>query len=302
MAPSGASGTPSSVVHLPALQRAWVRQAKAPGAPWLHQEVARRMAARLPVIKQAPSVWLDWSGFLGGGAEAVQAVWPEARRMVAEPCDALLQRSRSALKRPWWGWPRQNGPMRQVLHVDEVPAGGAQMVWANMVLHTALDPAALVARWHRALDAQGFVMFSSFGPDTLVTLRALYAAMGWPAPHAPFMDMHDVGDLVLQAGFADPVMDQETVELTWSSPEALLDELRGLGANLWPGRFQGLRTPRWRQRLGELLTERCSDRDGRLRLPFELVYGHAYRGLPKPARPETAVVSLAALRAGRPAR
>jgi len=84
-------------------------------------------------------------------------------------------------------------------------------------------------------------------------------------------------------------MDQETVTLTWPSGEALLAELRQLGGNVDPGRFAGLRTPRWRRRLAEVL-EADAGPDGRPRLAFEVVYGHAFRAAPRPrVAAETAV-------------
>ena len=70
--------------------------------------------------------------------------------------------------------------------------------------------AALFERWQRALAVDGFVMFSCLGPGTLRELRALYARLGWRAPAQDFIDMHDLGDMLVHAGFADPVMDQES--------------------------------------------------------------------------------------------
>ncbi len=287
---------PRALAHLLA------RQARAAQAPWLHQEVASRMAERLPVIKQPPETWLDWWGHTGAGAAAVAAIWPQARRSVVEPTPALAERSRAALQAPWWAWgQRRQAAAAPVWLESGVPAGAAGMLWSNLGLHLHADPAALLARWHRALAVDGFVMFSSFGPDTLRELRALYAELGWPAPHPPFADMHDVGDALVHAGFADPVMDQELLQLTWSTPEALLAELRGLGANLARGRATGLRTPRWRQRLLQALARRA-DAQGRIRISFELVYGHAYKPAPRLPRGELAHVSLQALRATLPKR
>lgn len=96
-------------------------------------------------------------------------------------------------------------------------------------------------------------------------------------------------------------MDQETIRLTWSSPEALLAELRTLGGHLGTARTPGLRTPRWRARLLAALAERA-DAEGRIAMSFELVYGHAYKAAPRPARGEPAMVSLEALRATLPKR
>ncbi len=283
-----------------ALRQVLRRLALADAPPWLHQEVARRMAERLPVIRQPPARWIDWWAHTGGGALAVQGVWPQAQRLVVEPTPELLARSRQPQEPSWWSRlaRRRAADLPAWLSAD-VPDAQADMLWANLVLHTAADPAASLATWHRALAVDGFLMFSSFGPDTLRELRALYADAGWPAPHPPFVDMHDLGDLLVHGGFADPVMDQETIRLTWSSPDALLAELRSLGGHLGRDRFAGLRTPRWRARLCQALAARA-DSDGRIGLTFELVYGHAYKAPPRPARGAPAVVSLAQLRSGRP--
>lgn len=273
------------------------RLARAEGAPWLHQEVARRMAERLPLIKQPPSDWLDWWAFTGGSATAVEALLPQARRSAVEPTLVLRERSLQAARRPWWrSWLPGAAPSAEVLLESEVPAGAAQMLWANMVLHLAADAVAQMAQWHRALAVDGFLMFSTVGPDTLLELREVYREAGWPAPHVPFVDMHDIGDQLVQQGFADPVMDQETLRLHWSTPEALLAELRGLGANLDSERPQGLRARRWRDRLLAALRERAGA-DGRIPLRFELVYGHAFKAAPRPVPGAPATVSLDQVRA-----
>jgi malonyl-CoA O-methyltransferase len=107
--------------------------------------------------------------------------------------------------------------------------------------------------------------------------------------------MHDLGDLMAQAGFVDPVMDQERLRLTWADGEALLRDLRALGGNLAPTRFAGLRTPRWRRQLLEGL-EGLRGTDGRLGLSLELVYGHAFKGAPRHAVAAETAVSLDAMR------
>jgi malonyl-CoA O-methyltransferase len=196
---------------------------------------------------------------------------------------------------------RRTAARQPVLLSSDVPPGQAQMLWANLVLHTAANPETSLAAWHRALAPDGFLMFSSFGPDTLRELREVYADAGWPAPHPPFVDMHDLGDMLVHGGFADPVMDQETLTLTWSTPQALLRELRSLGGHVGIDRHAGLRTPRWRDRLLAALALRA-DAEGRIPMRFEVVYGHAYKGSPRPAPGAPAVISLDGLRSGRPSR
>lgn len=264
-------------------------------APWLHGEVARRMAARLPLIRQAPQRWIDWWGQRGGGGDAVRAVWPKAERWTAEPTPRLAEASRRRLRPPWWRALAGGSPQQRVVLESDLPAERAQMVWANMVLHHSASPAATLARWHSALEVGGFLMFSTLGPDTLRELRQIYAAQHWPSPHRPFTDMHDIGDLLLHSGFADPVMDQECITLSWSSPQALLDELRALGRRPDPAGCGGLRTARWRERLWRVLAERANAQ-GRIELAFELVYGHAYKAPPRAPRDRLAAVSVDALR------
>jgi malonyl-CoA O-methyltransferase len=148
-----------------------------------------------------------------------------------------------------------------------------------------------MGRWHQSLAADGFVMFSCLGPDTLRELRELYRSLGWPAPTIDFVDMHDLGDMLVHAGFADPVMDQETITLTWADAPSLLAELRGLGGNVSPGRWPGLRTPRWRRRLEQAL-QSLAGPEGRLHLRFEVSYGHAFKALPRVKAGEPTTVSL----------
>jgi malonyl-CoA O-methyltransferase len=295
------SASNASEVDARAIARVLDRLARAAQPPWLHAEVARRMAQRLPVIRAQPQTWIDWSGFLGASQAVVREVYPRARRIVVEPTEALERRSQEQSWLPWWSPKRWRAPADVLQRRGDWPVDAAQLLWANMSLHTCVDAVDVLARWHRALQAEGFLMFSTLGPDTLRELRAIYSAQGWAAPHAAFVDMHDWGDRLVQAGFADPVMDQELITLTWSSPLAMLDELRLLGANVSCLRAKGLRTPRWKRRLMDTLAA-SADAQGRVALTFEIVYGHAFRPAPRPARSGVATVSVDRLRDNLPSR
>ena len=266
-----------------ALDAALRRLARVAEPPWLHAEVARRMRERLAIVKAQPDLILDWWGHTGAGAALLAQTYPRARRVVVEPNTALAARSRAAARAPWWStrrWAQRDDAVLLDTGADIVGPDGAGLLWSNMMLHAVADPPALLARWQRALAADGFAMFSCLGPGSLRGLHALYREQGWGEPGAAFVDMHDLGDMLLAAGFADPVMDQEVVTLTWSSPQALLAELRGLGNNASPMRSTGLRTPRWRDRLLDAL-QSLADADGRLALGFEIVYGHAFKATPR---------------------
>jgi malonyl-CoA O-methyltransferase len=267
-----------------ALDRAWARLAAQPGPPWLHGEIARRMSERLSIVKQVPLHVFDWWSELGGGAPLLAQAYPKATVTgVLRPESVTGQAGAPAAIAATPAWRRWLGLGASGPHAiaqSAVPPAQAQLIWSNMSLHWAPDAPTLMREWQRALVVDGFLMFTTLGPGTLVALRDLYRAHEWGTPYAPWTDMHDLGDMLVEAGFADPVMDQETLRLTWSSPQAALAELHTLGANPDTARFAGLRTPRWRDRLLAALGEHV-DSQGRVVLEFEIVYGHAFKPVPR---------------------
>lgn len=255
----------------------WARVAP-PHSPWLHEEVARRMEERLEWIRREPATWVDWEPVRGGLAahETIARRYPKASCYVVELEAARARTAAQALGRPWW---RRLGGAP--LKLEPAPDGAARMLWANMQLHMAADPQALIGQWQRALAVDGFLMFSCLGPDTLAELRSLYAGLGWPPASHQFTDMHDWGDMLVHNGFAEPVMDMERITLTFETPARLLAELRELGANLHPARFPALRGRGWRRQLEQALSRALRGADGRLALTFEIIYGHAFKAAPR---------------------
>ena len=271
----------------------WDRAAP-PRPPWLHEEVGRRMEDRLQWIRLEPKAWADWEPVRGGLAAhgLVERRYPKAEIYLAQARGKDAPAAAAHLSRPWWR--RLAAP---TVHSGPMPDGAVQMLWANMALHMSASPQALIAQWHRALAVGGFLMFSCLGPDTLRELRGVYRALGWPPPGHDFTDMHDWGDMLVGAGFAEPVMDMERITLTWESPQRLLAELRELGANLHPARFPALRGRRWRARLEQELAVALAGADGRLALTFEIIYGHALKPTPRLKVSEHSAVSLSDMRA-----
>lgn len=257
------------------------------------------MEDRLQWIRLQPQTWVHWDAVRGGlqAHSLLVRRYPQADCFVVQPQPAgPTHAAARALVPSAWRLARWRGGKT---HVTQPGEGTAQMLWANMALHMAADPQTLIAQWHRTLAVDGFVMFSAFGPDTLRELRTVYQAMGWPAPAHEFTDMHDWGDMLVQAGFAEPVMDMERIVLTWDSPQRLLAELRGLGANLHRNRFPGLRGRAWKAELERALESRLTRAhgQGRLALTFEVIYGHALKAAPRARVSEQSAVSLHDMRA-----
>ena len=255
------------------------------------------MEDRLQWIKLQPEAWAHWEPTRGGlqAHAALTERYPNSTCFVAEAHIEQAQAAIQSVAKPWWkpsGW---RAPAQQA---QLPPDGSVQMLWANMVLHSAADPQALIAQWHRALAVDGFLMFSCLGPDTVQELRGVYRALDWPLPGHQFTDMHDWGDMLVHAGFAEPVMDMERIRLTYESPARLLQELREVGRNLHPHRFTGLRGRQWRDRLERELALQLADaaENGRLPLTFELIYGHALKPKPKLRVSAHSAVSLRDMR------
>lgn len=280
------------------------RQRPHNASPWLHEEVAARMLQRLDWIRLAPQSWVHWAALLGGqdahqqllqrypqaqvwlageGAVQAQAAWHPHRGK------GWLQWSQRLLGRPLRGtaslWPPAGAP-----EVD--------MVWANMALHLHPEPAPLLQHWLGMLRPDGFLMFSALGPDSLQELRQVHHLQGWPDPTHPLTDMHDWGDMLVETGWAEPVLDQERLTLTYPSAQRLLDDLRSWGRNLAQARFAALRGRGYQQAWLQAV-ERSGPRNaqGQLQLTLEIVYGHAVRPRPKVATPGTHTVSLQDMRA-----
>ncbi|MEW6098427.1 MAG: biotin synthase [Pseudomonadota bacterium] len=279
----------------PRATEAWLRRAPVDAAPWLHQEVARRMAERLALVRRTPATVIDWWASLSGSAELLRSRYPQARHVPVEAPARLARLAQApAPAGPWWSPARWRRPAAaQPVEEGAAVTLGAELLWANMVLHWAADPPAMLQQWHRALAVDGFVMFSCLGPDTVRELRTLYSRAGWGPAGAEFVDMHDIGDMLVHAGFDDPVMDMERLRLSWDDACRCLAELRTLGRNTHPRRAAGLRTARWLRALEAALTPA----EGPTVLTFEIVYGHAFKGLPRArAGGETTSVSLQDMR------
>ncbi|MCW5653147.1 biotin synthase [Hydrogenophaga sp.] len=274
----------------------WQRHAHG-DSPWLHEEVASRMAERLQWFREPPASWLHWEPVRGGvqAHQRLRSLLPQAQAWVAaERLDDALKATREEGGAAWnpLRWGRSRGPQAADAQTR------VRMLWANMQLHMEPRPQALIRRWHAHIETDGFLMFSCLGPDSLRELRTVYAQAGWPAPSHDFTDMHDWGDMLVHNGFAEPVMDMERITLSYSGAQPLLEELRGLGRNLSERRFTACRSRAWREHLCQAIEAGLPrSPDGRLLLTFEVIYGHAYKPVPRVALAPDTAVSMEDMRA-----
>lgn len=246
------------------------------------REVGRRLIDRLQVIRLDPRQIVDVGCGAGGAHAALLQRFPRARWLGLDLSPAMLARAApvSVLSRllPWRASP---APLA-CADAAALPLadGSADLLFSNLMLHWHPQPHVVFPEWLRVLRTDGLLLFSCFGPDTLKELRLAYAAAGIASRPMPFVDMHDFGDMMVAAGFATPVMDAETIRLTYASPRALLREAAALGGNPRDDRGTGLVGGAQARALAEAL-QRMGDAQGRITLSFEIAYGHAWKPQPR---------------------
>ncbi|TNF55955.1 MAG: methyltransferase domain-containing protein, partial [Gammaproteobacteria bacterium] len=151
------------------------------------------------------------------------------------------------------------------------------MVWSNVSLQWVASLETAFREAHRVLRPGGLFAFTTFGPDTLKELRAAFAGIDGHGHVNRFTDMHDIGDLLVYAGFANPVMEMERITLTYRELKDLLREIKAIGAHtVLEGQRQGLMgRAAWRRFEANYEGLR---QDGRLPATYEVIYGHAWAG------------------------
>jgi malonyl-CoA O-methyltransferase len=241
----------------------------------LQHEICRRMLMRLDYIKHRPAAILDAGSGTGNVVAALRARYPQATLYALDIALAMVRRSRA--RAPWWRRLLGRGVLPVCGDIERLPLRDAAvgMVWSNLALQWTNDAPRAFVELRRVLAPGGLLMFSTFGPDTLKELRAAYRGTDRYTHINRFIDMHDLGDMLVHGGFADPVMDMEYVTLTYTDVLALMHDLKSIGAhNVTAGRRQGM-TARATLAAVERNYEALR-RDGRVPATFEVIYGHAW--------------------------
>jgi malonyl-CoA O-methyltransferase len=247
---------------------------------FLQREIGDRLLERLDYIKQSPARILDIGCGTGYVTRKMRERYADSKII---GIDLAPQMARAAAQQmpqtPLLARILGQAPSNAFISADAealpFQAETIDFAISNLTLQWC-DPERVAKEVMRVLRPNGLFMFTTFGPDTLKELRAAFRAVD-EAPHVnEFIDMHDIGDVLSHSGFADPVMDQETITLTYAELKAMLRELKGIGAhNILPGRANGLMgKSRWTRLVAAYEKFR---HDGRLPATYEVVYGHAWK-------------------------
>ncbi len=274
-----ASRLPINMIHV---RQQFARRGALQDARFFYDEIAARMIDRLGYIKIAPAQLLDAGCGPGNSLPLLAARYDQASIVGVDHCSEFIRQCEARYQvggvKSWLDKLRGRRPfsfLEADLAAMPMAAESVDMVWSNLALHWHQQPHDVIREWRRVLRISGLAMFSCLGPGTFREVRDAVARAGLQTQTMQFVDMHDFGDILLEHGFMDPVMDQEVITLTYRTVDALLKDVRALGGNPSEARSDGLKGKAWYQRLKDGL-EAGRQPDGLLKLSLEVAYGHAW--------------------------
>lgn len=295
-APSALSSSPSShtgsaPIDLGRVRQLFAKPERISDSAFLLREIAARMHERLALVRLSPARVLDAGCGAGADLFALQERYPQAQIVGCDASPAMLaaalasqQTTTSVMQRllqrlvPPGANAGAPGVLLAAGDMASLPlaANMVDLIWSNLSLHWHAHPDEVFREWRRVLKVDGLLMFSCFGPDTFKEVREAFAEVDGDAHTLSFVDMHDFGDMLVNAGFATPVMDMEKLTVTYDSVAKMLADVRAFGGNPLQTRRKGLLSRSAWSKLNEIFERRRQD-DGRLHLSFEVIYGHAFR-------------------------
>jgi malonyl-CoA O-methyltransferase len=244
-------------------------------AAFLQKEVSDRLLERLELTTLEPLRVLDVGCGTGRPTRQLLKQYPKAEVIGVDLAPGMIAVAES--HQPpfykWWG--RKARYLRAEASDIPLPDASCDLVYASLLLQWCEDLDKTLLEWRRLLKPHGLLLFSTLGPDTLKELRAAWSAADGYVHVNRFLDMHDVGDALIRAGFVEPVMDVEHMVLTYGDARGLMRDLKAIGAhNVTAGRRRGL-MGRGRLKAFADAYEKFR-REGRLPATYEVVYGTAW--------------------------
>ncbi len=253
----------------------------------LQKQVREEMLNRLDLVKLTPHTILDAGCGTGAASHALQKRFVKSQVISLDFALPMLQKTRVGSD--------NTGLMHQIksmlsgvkhnlvcADIESLPLASksVDLVWSNLAIQWCNDLDAALLEFYRVMQPEGLLMFSTFGPDTLKELRVATGRQDGMTSVSRFIDMHDIGDALVRAGFSAPVLDVERFTLTYDDVKSVMRDLKSIGAhNATDGRARGLLGRGFLQKLESNYEQYRTD--GKLPATFEVVYGHAWRGQEK---------------------
>lgn len=244
-------------------------------AAFLQCEIADRLLERLQFIRLRPDRILDVGAGTGYCAAQLLNKYAHARIIAVDMAQPMLVRAQQRLS----FWQRLRGRCQFIVgDIECLPLANnsVDMIISNLTLQWCNDLPGAFAEFERILTPGGALFFTTFGPDTLRELRASWSQVNNYSHVNSFIDMHDIGDMLLHTRFAEPIMDAERLTVTYKEMMSLMRDLKQVGAhNVTAQRPRGLTGRRQLQQLQQAYEQFRTD--GLLPATYEVVYGHAWK-------------------------
>ena len=236
----------------------------------LQKEVCKRLLEKLDAVRLAPEWILDAGTGTGEAVKPLQKKYKKAEVVLFDLSEAMLQKAvrQGALFRK---------PHQVCGNIESLPFSDQSfdLLFSNLAMQWCNDLGAALTEFKRVLKPGALLQFATFGPDTLKELRASWQEVDAAVHVNSFIDMHDIGDGLLQAGFAEPVMESEIITINYKEVDTLMQDLRDIGANVTAnGHRQGLLTRNMLKQLREAYE--LYRKNDLLPASYEIVYGHAW--------------------------
>jgi len=239
----------------------------------VQHEIGERLLERLHYLKMQPQYVLDVGCGPGALTARLKKQYPNAHIV---GLDLAFEMLKLANKKQRWRqkWGLVNADMAALPFVS----GQFDLIFSNQVIHWAPSLAAVMREFNRVLRPSGCIMFSTLGPDTFLELRQAFDKVDTHAHVNDFLDMHDIGDCLLNEKFADPVMDMDKLTAHYKSLTDLVYGLKSQGVrNIHANRNAGLMGKQAWSLFEQSMAVFCTA-EQKFPLTYEVVYGHAWKG------------------------
>ena len=241
----------------------------------LHHEVGQRLLERLSFMTMEPQSIVDLGCNTGHFTRQLAKQYRGASVLAIDIAEGMLRQARRQSR--WWHRPRYLAADAASLPLQD---NSVDMIYSALVLQWCPDLKRVFSEVQRVLRPGGIFAFATYGPDTLLELRRSWVSVDSYQHTLAFTDMHDIGDQLLAAGMADPVLDVEYFSLHYPSVAALTREIKAMGANyVGENAYPGLMGKKHWQAFVTAYEQQFMQQDS-IPASFEIVYGHAWGKAP----------------------
>ena len=230
---------------------------------FLQNEIANRLAEKLKVISIKPQTIIDLGSGTGFLSEKTAKIFPNSILVCVDFAQqSLLENSQN---------------LKVCANAYKLPfaSNSVDFIVSNLMMQWCPDLTTLFNECFRVLKPQGLFLFTTFGPDTLKELKRSWSVVDSSAHVNNFIDMHDIGDQMLQSGFQSPIMEMENITLTYEKVVDLMHDLKAIGAQNVANRSKALTGKTKFKKMIEMYENYRED--GKLPATYEVIYGHAWK-------------------------